>query len=64
MCSGKGQCDWDTGTCKCFDPEDTSPGCYESRVNKPKDPNGSMKQASLSLVAYSVAIIAGAVVAL
>eukprot|EP00551_Chaetoceros_affinis_P008229 CAMPEP_0203664178 /NCGR_PEP_ID=MMETSP0090-20130426/1638_1 /ASSEMBLY_ACC=CAM_ASM_001088 /TAXON_ID=426623 /ORGANISM="Chaetoceros affinis, Strain CCMP159" /LENGTH=703 /DNA_ID=CAMNT_0050527327 /DNA_START=146 /DNA_END=2257 /DNA_ORIENTATION=+ len=64
MCSGKGQCDWDTGTCKCFDPKDTSPGCYKSQVNKPKDPNGSMKQASPSLVAYLVAIIAGAVVAL
>lgn len=34
MCSGKGECDWSspTPTCKCFDENDKTDGCYESEV--------------------------------
>ena len=30
LCSGKGECDTQTGKCSCFDPSDTSEGCYNS----------------------------------
>ena len=29
-CSGKGECNWDTGKCNCFDSNDTSAGCWMS----------------------------------
>lgn len=37
MCSGKGICDWSLSkpACQCFDPSDTTEGCFDSRPVEP-----------------------------
>ena len=50
MCSGKGICDWDTGLCQCYDSTDATPGCYNSPVNKPLDPNVGYHRSTISFL--------------
>ena len=35
LCSGKGECDTKKRKCSCFDPSDTSEGCYNSLPQSP-----------------------------
>ena len=40
MCSGKGICSWNANpkpVCECFDPDDNSLGCFDSKINQPEN---------------------------
>jgi hypothetical protein len=59
MCSGKGVCEWKDGigTCNCFDINDKTPGCFNSPVNKPRDPSSGIRQAAASLFLFIITVI-------
>jgi len=39
-CSGRGVCDWDSGTCECDDKDDDSAGCWDSLFSASSGGNG------------------------
>jgi len=57
MCSGKGVCNWylENPICQCFDINDKTVGCYDSKVNQPKTcrPSASWR---ISLSSFSLGI--------
>jgi hypothetical protein len=55
MCSGKGICDWSLAkpACQCFDPSDTTEGCYES---KPAEPDICPNIPNSSVLAFTISL--------